>query len=224
MTQAKPQTTNATEAGAAIYSKHVLSIYDFFVLGFSNRFAWRCPSQRILDFYNEHISDKHLDVGVGTGYFLDKCTFPTPSPTIALADMNPNSLGKAAQRLRRYRPSLHNINVLKPFWLRPAGFDSIAINYVLHCLPGNMQSKMVVFQHLKAMLNPKNGVVFGTTILGQGVQHNLLANALMMLYNAKGIFCNHWDNAWDLERGLKALFRDVDVRIVGCVAFFVGKT
>lgn len=220
----KHKTTNNQEPGAAIYSKRVLSIYDLLVIGFSNRFAWRCPSRKILDFYNEHITGKHLDVGVGTGWFLDNCTFPTPNPLIALADLNPNSLEKAARRLRRYRPSTHNINVLQPFWVRPAGFDSIAINYVLHCLPGTMQSKGVVFHHLKAMLNPKGGVIFGATILGQGAQHNLLAEALMLLYNAKGIFCNHWDNAWDFERVLKANFYEYDIRTVGSVAFFVGKT
>lgn len=214
----------AHAAGAAIYSKSVLSIYDLFVLGFSNRFAWRCPSRLILDFYNEHVSGRHLDLGVGTGYFLDKCTFPTPHPHIALADLNPNSLEMAAKRLRRYRPSIHNINLLRPFWARPAGFDSIAINYVLHCLPGDMQSKGAVFQNLKALLNPKGGEIFGATILGQGVQHNLLGRTLMTIYNAKDIFCNQQDNVSDLERALKTHFHNVDIRIVGCVAFFVGRT
>src|SRR5918996_6376268 len=85
-------TNDAVTAGAAIYSKPVLSVYDLYVLGFSNTFVWRCPSHLILDFYNEHISGNHLDVGVGTGYFLDKCKFPTHHPRIALADLNTNSL------------------------------------------------------------------------------------------------------------------------------------
>lgn len=214
----------AHAAGAAIYSKSVLSIYDMFVLGFSNRFAWRCPSRLIVDFYDEHVSGWHLDLGVGTGYFLDKCTFPTPHPQIALADLNPNSLEMAASRLRRYEPTTHVVNVLRPFWIKPASFDSIAMNYLLHCLPGDLQSKGVVFQNLKAMLNPKGGEVFGATILGQGVQHNLLGRTLMMIYNAKGTFCNHWDNSWELERALKTHFHNVDIRIIGCVAFFVGRT
>lgn len=209
--------------GAAIYSKRMLSIYDLFVLGFSNRFAWGCPSRLILDFYNEHVSGRHLELGVGTGYFLDKCTFPTPNPVIALADLNPNSLEKAAKRLRRYEPTTHVVNVLRPFWIKPASFDSIAMNYLLHCLPGDLQSKGVVFQHLKAMLNPKGGEIFGATILGQGVQHNLLGRTLMTIYNAKGIFCNQQDNVSDLEHALKTHFHNVGIRIVGCGAFFVGR-
>ena len=45
----------------------------------------------------------------------------------------------------------------------------------------------------------------------------------MRAYNSKGIFSNLNDNAADLERVLKDTFRDYSVRIVGCVAFFVGK-
>lgn len=107
-------TTSAVsaQAGAAIYSKLVLSVYDVVVIKFSNRWAWRCPSSVILDFYNEHISDNHLDVGVGTGYFLDKFSFASATPRIALVDLNRNSLGKTADRLSRFYPTTHL--VLRP--------------------------------------------------------------------------------------------------------------
>jgi hypothetical protein len=75
---------NDAAAGAAIYGNITLAIYDFFVLGFSNRLAWKCPASEMLTFYNEHVSANHLDVGVGTGYFLDKCSFPAINPHIAL--------------------------------------------------------------------------------------------------------------------------------------------
>ena len=216
-------TDNAAAAGAAVYSKRVLSIYDLYVLGFSNAFVWRCPSRLILQFYNEHISGKHLDVGVGTGYFLDKCHFPVPNPTIALLDLNENSLQATAARLRRYRPTTHQANVLEPLSIEPAGFDSIALNYLLHCLPGTILSKGTVFNNLKPLLNSQGGVIFGTTILGEGVEQNFLAHTLMRIYNEKGIFGNVNDNASDLERVLKANFADYSIRIIGCVAFFVGR-
>jgi hypothetical protein len=78
----KNASVDTAAAGAAIYSKLFLSVYDFYVLGFSNSFVWQCPSRLILAFYNEHISGKQLDVGVGTGYFLDKCQFPVPIPRL----------------------------------------------------------------------------------------------------------------------------------------------
>ena len=33
-------------AGHAVYTKRMLGIYDFLVLGLSNRPIWRCPTQR----------------------------------------------------------------------------------------------------------------------------------------------------------------------------------
>lgn len=215
---------DAVAAGAAIYSKPFLSIYDLYVLGFSNTFVWQCPSRLILDFYNEHISGKHLDVGVGTGYFLDKCKFPTSNPAIALVDLNPNSLQATAKRLQRYSLTTHIANALEPLRIEPADFDSIALNYLLHCLPGNILSKGAVFRNLKPLLNNNGGVTFGTTILGRGIKRNLLAKILMRAYNSKRVFSNTDDNVTDLESALKDNFRDYSVRVVGCVAFFVGRT
>jgi len=209
-------------AGAAVYSKPLLSVYDLLVLGFSNTFVWRCPSRLILAFYNEHISGRHLDVGVGTGFFLDKCRFPTSHPSLALADLNPNSLQVTAKRLARYDPTTYIANVLEPLPI-DAEFDSIGINYLLHCLPGNLPSKGIVFQNLKPLLNKNGGVIFGTTILGTGIKRNVLAKMLMRAYNSKKIFGNTYDHAADLERVLKENFRDTSMQVVGCVAFFVGR-
>jgi ubiquinone/menaquinone biosynthesis C-methylase UbiE len=211
-----------TAAGAAIYSKLFLSVYDFYVLGFSNTFVWQCPSRLILAFYNEHISGRHLDVGVGTGYFLDKCQFPVPHLRLALADLNPNSLQVAAQRLQRYHPQTYIADVLEPLPFQAAQFDSIALNYVLHCLPGTLRSKGVILGNLKPLLN-KDGVIFGTTILGAGVKKNFLAKVLMRTYNSKRIFGNTYDHAADLERVLKENFHEYSLYVVGCVAFFTGR-
>lgn len=61
----------STEAGASVYSPAVLKLYDWWVLGLSNRFAWECPTKTVLlPFFKEHIGQRHLDVGVGTGFYL----------------------------------------------------------------------------------------------------------------------------------------------------------
>jgi hypothetical protein len=208
--------------GAAVYTPSTLALYDLFVLGFSNSIVWKCPSHIILDFYNEHIADKHLDCGVGTGYFLDRCRFPSAAPTLALFDLNPNSLAITAKRLRRHAPTCHAGNVLRPIDIGLSGFGSIGLNYLLHCLPGNLDSKSIVFAHLKPLLKD-GGVVFGSTILGADVQHNFLAKKLMKAYNAKGIFGNLSDRQQDLEAGLKAHFAEYTIRIEGCVALFSAR-
>lgn len=211
-----------TAAGAAAYRRSTLALYDLLVLRFSCRSIWRCPSSAILDLYNEHISANHLDVGVGTGYFLDRCAFPAPQPRIALADLNADSLVVTARRLRRYAPATHRANALEPLQIEPANFDSIAVNFLLHCLPGAIPQKSVVFQHLKPLLNPA-GKIFGATVLGKGVEHSAAAKILMRIYNSKGIFSNADDSLEDLKRALKENFREYELRLVGCAALFVGK-
>ena len=209
-------------AGASIYNQAVLRIYDWYVLGFSNRFVWRCPTPVLLDFYNQHVSANHLDVGVGTGYYLDKCQFPAENPRIALMDLNPNSLKTTANRIKRYAPTTHVANVLEPIETNERAFDSIGINYLLHCLPGDMASKSVVFANLKPLLNP-GGTLFGSTILGKGVQHNRLGRRLMKIYNKRAIFSNIADDLEQLERNLSLNFSEHLTRVVGTVALFMGR-
>jgi hypothetical protein len=211
-----------TRKGAAAYTPLALALYDLAVLRFSNSLAWQCASRRLLDFYNEHISDKHLDIGVGTGYFLDKCRFPSTAPKIALFDLNRHSLAKCAKRLRRYNPSCYMGNALHRIDISMSGFDSISLNYLLHCLPGNLATKCVVFEHVKPLLSD-GGVIFGSTILGEGMRHNTLGQQLMKIYNAKGIFSNLSDRQSDLEAGLKAHFDEPIIHIVGCVALFSAR-
>ena len=100
--------TNDAAPGAAIYSKFILEIYDLFVLGLSNTFFWQCPTKLILEFYNQHISDQHLDVGVGSGYFLDNCKFLNPNSRITLVDLNPlvNPLAAVAVNAQAYAVSI----------------------------------------------------------------------------------------------------------------------
>ena len=218
--------TRSVELGAGVYTKRVLSFYDLLVIRFENTWVWRCPSQKILAFYNQQISGRHLDVGVGSGYYLDKCQFPIPQPTIGLLDLNPNSLQATAQRIRRYHPTTYQANILEPLSLELPRFDSIGVNFLLHCLPGTLAEKSAVFKHLQPCLNP-GGVLFGSTILGEGVKFNLLGKLFMRLYNSylipgSRVLHNEHDNPADLERGLAENFERSSVWMVGTAAFFVG--
>ena len=208
--------------GASVYTPATLALYDLAVLRLSNALVWQCSSHVLLGFYNQHISDKHLDIGVGTGYFLDKCRFPSAAPKIALFDLNAHSLAKSAKRLHRYNPSCYLGNVLQPINIGMSDFGSVSLNYLLHCLPGTLVSKSIVFENVKPLLRD-GGVVFGSTILGEGVRYNLLAKQLMKIYNAKGIFSNLSDRQSDLEAGLKAHFDEYTIHIAGCVALFSAR-
>jgi hypothetical protein len=211
------------EAGQRVYTPFTLRVYDLFVLGFSNRFVWRCRSSKMLERYESHVGARHLDVGVGTGWFLDHCRWPVESPQITLLDLNENSLSTASDRIRRYAPATVQANVLDPVDLGDSHFDSIGANFLFHCLPGELEWKATtVVSNLRPYL-ASGGVLFGSTILGRGVAHNLLGRRLMRLYNRKGIFSNIEDDQRGLEQGLASELTDVEIEVVGAVALFAGR-
>lgn len=210
------------EAGQAIYTRRTLNAYDFVVHGVSNRFLWKCPTQRLERLYNEHVTGNHLDVGVGTGLFLDRCHFPSNAPRIALMDLNAQTLRFASQRIARYRPQTYRRNVLEPIVFDGLKFDSVGMSYLLHCMPGSIEAKAVAFDHLKTLVNP-GGVLFGATLLQGGVSRNWGARRLMEIYNRKGVFSNRADDLAGLRRALEQRFTDVSVDVVGCAALFVGR-
>jgi 2-polyprenyl-3-methyl-5-hydroxy-6-metoxy-1,4-benzoquinol methylase len=215
-------TPEQVTAGQAVYTKRTLTAYDFVVLGISNRFIWKCPTRRLEEHYDKHVTANHLDVGVGTGYFLDRCRFPSETPRIALIDLNSDTLEFASRRIARYRPKTYRRNVLEPISIDAGKFDSVGINYLLHCIPGSIESKSVVLDHLKALMN-SNAVIFGATLLQGGVPRNWFAKRLMDVYNTKGIFSNQHDDFEGLRRALDKRFREVSVEVLGCAALFSGR-
>ena len=212
----------ATLAGQAAYTPRSLWVYDALVLGLSNRFIWHCPTPRLLKHYDRYVSNNHLDVGVATGFFLDRCRFPSGRPRLALLDLNKTCLATASRRIARYQPRCIHANVLAPLNFDGPPFDSIGLCYLLHCLPGDMAAKAVVFDHLRAWLEP-GGTLFGATILGKGIAHNAVGRALMALYNQKGIFGNRDDDLSGLEAALRARFAGVEIEMIGRVAVFAAR-
>ena len=215
-------TSEQVAAGQAVYTKDTLGFYDFVVLGVSNRFIWKCPTQRLVEHYNKHVTANHLDIGVGTGYFLEHCRFPSRTPRVALMDLNQNTLEFASKRIAHHTPETYPRNVLEPISIEAAKFDSVGINYLLHCVPGSIESKAVILDHIKALANP-NAVVFGSTLLQGGVSRSWIAKRLMDIYNKKGIFSNEDDNLDGLKRVLSERLKDVSVEAVGSAAVFSGR-
>jgi hypothetical protein len=215
-------TEEQVAAGEAVYTEQALRAYDFVVLVLCNRFIWKCSTQRLVEHYNRHITGNHLDVGVGTGYYLDHCLFPSQRPRIALMDLNQNSLDFASKRIAHYKPEMHSRSILDPIHIDAAKFDSVAINYLLHCIPGSIELKSVAFDHLRVLMNPK-AVLFGSTLLQGGVNRNWFTKRLMDVYNKYGIFSNQADDLAGLKSELSRRFREVSVEVVGCAALFSGR-
>ena len=206
------------EPSQAAFNDRTLRYYDWLLELTCNR-IWRCSIDRTLALYQRHLSSNHLEVGVGTGYFLDRSRFPRGAPRLALLDLNPHCLKHTEARLARFAPEVYSANALAPIELGVRGFDSIAINYVLHCMAGALPEKGIALANLKRLLNP-GGVLFGSTVLRKGVPCDLRARVFMRLYNARKVFCNLQDSLAGLTEALEANFRDIQLDIIGCVAQF----
>lgn len=208
-----------TRDGIKAYTPLSLKLYDWWVLRVSNRYAWKCATERhLIPHFRNNMKNNHLDVGVGTGYYL---TFTPDFCNISLLDLNISSLEAANARVGRNRVKesiLHDVFNPYPPHLREQ-FDSVSMFYLLHCLPGEMHDKAEVIAHASAALT-KDGRLFGATILGDDADHNMFGRKLMDIYNKKGIFSNRTDSAEALASLLSRYFHHVEITVEGKVALF----
>ncbi|WUH89362.1 class I SAM-dependent methyltransferase [Streptomyces sp. NBC_00433] len=210
------------QAAAESYQRPMLAAYDMFVLGMMSRFMWRCPRGKMLAHYDRQVGATHLDIGPGTGWFLDKCRFPVKSPSITLVDLNEVVLSTAAHRISRYHPETRVGDAFRPFELGAGRFDSVGMNFLLHCLPGTMRQKSVVFDHVTPYLRP-GARVFGSTVLGSGPHHTKRSGKLLAKLNRSEVFSNLDDRLDDLDKELRARFTDVETVRTGAVCLFAAR-
>ncbi|KAI9060711.1 S-adenosyl-L-methionine dependent methyltransferase [Trametes sanguinea] len=219
------------DPSATIYTNLMLRIYDLLVLNLSNRFAWRCSTPNtLLPFYKKHLGDNaHLEVGVDTGYYpAASVSQLSKTKLVTLLDLNPNTLAMAETRLSAagYRGAIETVerSIFDPLPESMRGrYDSVALLYVLHCLPGAFPQKADrVFKSIAPALAP-GGVVFGSTILGRDVDHNWLSRTLVRVYNRKGMFGNLDDTEANLRKSLDRHFEEYDLSIEGIVAIFTAR-
>lgn len=208
-----------TQAGHQVYSRWTLPFYDFVVHGISNRWFWSCPTARLQQWFDHHATGNHLDVGVGTGFFLDRSRRENPWQRIALLDANPDCLRSTAQRIARHRPEVIQADLSESFRDRTSPFQSVSMMYVLHCLPGKLEFRQRVVQHCSEVLLP-GGCLFGATILGQPRPSSSLGMRVMDIYNRKGVFGNANDSIELLESVLSSQLDEVIVEQFGSVAMF----
>jgi len=228
--------------GAIYYRPIFLSLYDFWVLGLSNSYAWRCPTRTVLlPFFESNFSSHHIDIGVGTGFFPATALKSRQQHSLAengvddgsssfkqltLVDLNANSLSSAAKRVGRPDQTRCLVaDAFQPLPLalvdgKPERFGSISLFYLLHCLRGPSSSKGKLFSNLKNNLED-DGVLFGATVLGKGdFKHNLFGMGLMLFYNGIGLFDNWKDTERDFVAALRENFNEVESKVVGCTLLF----
>jgi SAM-dependent methyltransferase len=207
----------------AVYSRTMLRFYDAMVYRVNLPIFWRCPVARLSDHYEANLSAEHLEIGVGTGYLLDHAQFPVQSPRITLMDLNANPLRYTARRLSRYTPQTHQMNILSPWGLPPASFESVAMSNMLHCVPGNLAEKGVVFEQARSVLAP-GGTLFGSTILGEEANHTRRSRAAIRRLNRREVFRNLDDRLEDLDAALGHTFPTHRIEVQGVMAIFTAQT
>ena len=201
------------------YNRFLLAVYDPWVIGFMTRAVWKVPVPPAVERYRRLIGRRHLDVGPGTGYFLEKAA-PPDGTDVTLLDPNPNVLRKASGRLAAMHPITVEADVMKPLPVE-GPFDSVALTYVLHCLRGPMPNKAVAIRNIADVLAP-DGVLFGSTVLGLEERHRPQARAVLRAFNWQGDFDNLGDTADGLRRILEESFETVEVDVVGSTADFTA--
>ncbi|KAB5582329.1 methyltransferase domain-containing protein [Coniochaeta sp. 2T2.1] len=237
-------TVTDTAPGAAVYSPFFLRwVYDAWVLNIGNSYAWCCSSARQCAFYSRQLAFSRpksgpfrlCDIGVATGYYLEHAPIPEGSE-VTVVDLNTNSLDYAANRLLAAHPSTSAAKVHADFLEADAGedlaitlprlggekFDAISCMFLLHCVPGPPARKAAALQRLAPLVKDE-GVMFGTTVLGKGVEHNFFGRMLMKSYNNRGTFVNWDDDAESIVQPLREVFGDVKFEIVGTVLLWEAR-
>ena len=205
--------------GQSEYTPFFLKIYDPLILGFFTRVVWRCPTTLLVERYRRHIRPRHLDVGPGTGYFLERAGLPAGAP-VTILDPNVHVLDHASRRLQHLDITAVEADVCKPLPLAET-FDSAALNCVIHCLPGPLSRKAVAVANVAAVLAP-TGVLFGASILGPSAPHTWLSRKMLDVNNRRGIFDNLGDTEKGLDEILRATFEHVELETVGSMAVFAA--
>ncbi|QKV96318.1 class I SAM-dependent methyltransferase [Streptomyces sp. NA02950] len=213
----KPR-SDLVHAGQTIYRPWTLPVYDLVAFKINCRFLFRVPVSEVVALFDRNVSPDHLDVGVGTGYFLDNCR-TAPGQAITLADLNEHSLEHAARRLARFEVKTVRANALEPLPLPKAAFGSASMNFLLHCVPGSIREKATVLDHVAACVRP-GGRIFGATVLTQGVPVGAAARVNFRMWNRRGLMNNSEDSLADLRTELAARFPDHKVTVHGCTALF----
>jgi SAM-dependent methyltransferase len=206
--------------GQADYSGVLLRLYDPLVLGPISRYVWRAPAELGIRMYRQHIRPNHLDVGPGTGYFIDHANLPAGSK-VTIVDPNPNVLRHVTRRLRDLDVTAVEADVLKP--LPVAGpFASAGFNAVLHCLPGPLDRKALAIANIARVLSA-DATLFGATVLGRSARHTRAGRAMLAAFNRRGVFDNLDDTEDGIAEILRRSFDDVMVETIGGLALFTAR-
>ena len=165
-----------------IVSKNIQR-YDKFVNKVNCEKVWKCPQKHIINNYRRNINENHLEIGPGTGYFLSKENLDVNLNKLTLIDVNSEILDYSRNKLQS---QYSDINILCHDLFTceipdSVVFNSVGINYVLHCVPGNLQTKL---DKLISNLGDNKYNLFGASVICDPLHMNPIAEYELMFLNA----------------------------------------
>ena len=212
--------TTSPPASIRAYSPVGLRLYDALVMGVFARRIWRCSAERLVEHYRALATTNHVDIGVGTGYCLDRCGVRFERRRLTLVDLQGNCLEHAARRLARFDPRCFRRDVLRPLnGIDGPAFGSVALGGVLHCLAGDLAAKVAVLDNI-APLVAGGTRIFGYTLVSDDVLLRAPTRLVHRLLNRARVIDNARDRVADLHAALTARYADCRVDLVGCMALF----
>lgn len=193
-----------------------IKFYDFLVNDINCNYVWRCNKSNIFNLYKNNIKLNHLEIGPGSGYFLMQ-NYNLKIRNLYLMDINQPILNESKNNLKSKYSNIQVINhdiFKKP--IKIENLESVGINYVLHCVPGNLEYK---FENLLKNL-PINVNIFGATVINNSDKQTYLSKTELYFLNNRGIFNNHQDYSEDFLNFMINQKLNFTHQIVGNVLIF----
>ncbi|KAK4182552.1 methyltransferase [Podospora australis] len=131
-------TNTNTNRGSAWYTPLNLLIYDLHVLRINMTYLWGCPiSSVLLPFFVDHFSEKHLDVGVASGYFPSAAlsrlfSSSTSSGGTATATENSDREGETERQITLMDINPHCLTTAQSLIQRDNPLSRVKIDTILH--------------------------------------------------------------------------------------------
>ena len=171
----------------------IFNNYDYFVNNINCKYVWKCDQRYIKKLYANNITNKHLEIGPGTGYFIKKYQFNN----LHLVDINQDILDNSKKNLSNscQNIKIHNQNIFENNNKINEDITSIGLSYVLHCVPNNLD--ISIDNLVKNTKNDNQITIFGSTVIPN--KKDFLAMTEIYTLNTLGIFNNINHNKDQLE-------------------------
>ena len=204
----------------------ILKLYDY-LSRYISPIAFNYNLSDNIKLYNLHINKStkyHLEIGVASVHDLEKCTLQQierENIKITLLDFVENPLKISKQSLIKHGYKTENIDThccdilqLNAKKLKYQQYNTIAMQGVLHCVPGSINDKLPkIIKNLSVVMD-SNTILFGSTSCALPPTNKSFTKYLSPISIYKK------DKFDDLKHVFQQYFEHCDIKLVGHVTEF----